>query len=366
MKGSVKKEGSSWTYLVYIGTDQNGKKKYKRKRGFRTKKECELALAELITQIDKGTAISNDKMNLNDYLKYWLDAYPKNQCQPSTYKRYKEFCTHITRHLGQHKLSKLNPLVIQKFYEDLKAEKKLANNTIIKIHRMLNLTLKHAQKWQFINTNPCSLATPPKADKIDMRYWQPDEINFYLEQIKYDRLYSPTLLAVHTGLRLGELCALKWEDVDLVDGTVRVYKTLQRIDGKLQMKSPKTKNSERIVTLLSNTITFLKELKKKHMERKLKYGVELDFVLDWEDGRPMDPHYVSQHFPKVLKEKNIPIIRFHDLRHTHATLLLKLGTNAKVISERLGHSTVSFTLDVYSHVNTDMQRSEVSKAESFL
>lgn len=366
MKGTIRKEGSSWGYLVYVGTDENGKKKYKRKRGFKTKKECEAALAETITQIEKGTIIANDKMATKEYMDYWLETYPKSNCSPSTYKRYKEFKKDIVKYLGKYKLSKLNPMIIQKFYEDLITERKLSNNTVIKIHRMFHLSLKHAQQWQLINTNPCDLVNPPKATKDEMKYWQPDEISFYLDQIKGHKLYAPTLLAVHTGLRVGELCALKWNDVDFVNSTLTVNKTLQRIDSKLTLKEPKTKNSNRIVTLLDTTINFLQSLKKEALQRKLKYGLNLDYILCWNDGRPIDPHYISQHFPKMLKEYDLPKIRFHDLRHTHATLLLKLGTNPKVISDRLGHSTVSFTLDTYSHVNTKMQKQEVSKAENFL
>lgn len=366
MKGTVRKEGSTWSYLVYIGTDENSKKKYKRKRGFKTKKECEAALAELITQLEKGTVISNEKMTVKEYIEYWLDTYPKNHCQPATYKRYKEFSRDILNYLGQLKLSKLNPLLIQNFYENLLTERDLSNNTVIKVHRMFHLSLKHAQQWQLLNTNPCDLVTPPKATEIKMKYWNPDEIQFYLEQIKEEKLYTSTLLAVHTGCRVGELCGLKWEDVDLINGIITIDKTMQRINGKLQLKQPKTKKSSRVITLLGSTVTFLKALKNEHRQRKLEYNTPMDYVLCWEDGRPMDPHYISQHFPDMLKKHKLPVIRFHDLRHTHATLLLKLGTNPKVISERLGHSTVSFTLDTYSHVNTDMQRSEVSKAENFL
>lgn len=366
LTGTIRKEGSTWGYLVYTGIDENGKKKYKRKRGFKTKKECEAALAEMITQIEKGTVIANDKMTTKEYIEYWLETYPKNNCSPSTYKRYKEFSNDINNYLGKYKLSKLNPMIVQKFYEELLNERKLSNNTVIKIHRMFHLALKHAMKWQLIYSNPCELVTPPKATEIKMKYWAPDEINIYLDILKDEFLYPATFLAVHTGCRVGELCALKWDDIDLINETIEISKTLQRINGTLTLKKPKTKNSERQVTLLDSAIKFLKALKKQHIERKLKYGIELDYVLCWSDGRPIDPHYISQHFPDVLKKYNIPKIRFHDLRHTHATLLLKLGISPKVISERLGHSTVAFTLDTYSHVNIKMQKDEMSKVGNFL
>ncbi|WP_315117904.1 site-specific integrase [uncultured Clostridium sp.] len=365
MKGTVKKEGPSWGYLVYVGTDENGKKKYKRKRGFKTKKECEAALAELISQLEKGIFVANSKMNVQEFMEYWLDKYPKRNCQPATYKRYQEFSNDIVKYLGKYKLTELKPLIIEDFYDKLIDERKLSNNTVIKIHRMFNLSLKHAQTWQMLIVNPCSLASPPKSTKEEMSYWKADEISFYLDRIKGHRLYNVTFLAAHTGCRVGELCALKWEDIDLVDSILNITKSMQRIKGKLTLKETKTPKSNRTITLFPSTIKFLKELKREHMERKLEHGIDMDYVLCWEDGRPMDPHYVSQKFPKMLAEYNLPKVRFHDLRHTHATLLLKSKTNPKVISERLGHSTVAFTLDTYSHIDVETQRNEVSKAEQF-
>lgn len=369
MKGSIKKDGSTWNYLVYIGVDENGKKKYKRKRGFKTKKECEIALAKLITELEKGTNIENDNITVKEYMDYWFPLYPEKECQPATLKRYNDFRKDINKYLGNIKLQKLNPLAIQTFYKNLSVERKLSNNTIIKIHRMLHLSLKHAQQWQMIYTNPCDLVNTPKATKQEMNYWNPDKITSYLELLKESTLYPAIFLAVHTGMRAGELCGLKWGDINLKDGFLKVERTLQRIDGKLTEKIPKTIKSKRIITLLPSTIEFLENMKSKDNNNSkiinLKYSKN-SYVLSWEDGRPMDPHYLSQKFPKLLEENKIPKVRFHDLRHTHATLLLKLGTNPKVISERLGHSTVSFTLDTYSHVNIDMQKEEVSKANNFL
>ncbi len=366
MKGTIRKEGSTWGYLVYCGVDENDKKKYKRKRGFKTKKECEIALSERITQYEKGTAVTNDKMTVKEYIDYWMETYPKNNCQPSTYKRYQFFRNDIVKYLGSIKLSKLNPLIVQKFYTDLKKYRKISNNTIIKTHRMFHLALKQAQKWQLIFVNPCDLVTLPASDAIEMKYWEPDDINTNLELLKNEFIYPAIYLAVHTGLREGELCALQWTDFDSIEETLVINKTMQRIDGVLQLKCPKTKKSTRTVTLFNSTVKFLKKLKSEDKSLKLEKGIELNYILHWEDGRPIDPHYISQHFPEILLSHKIPQIRFHDLRHTHATLLRKLKVDAKVISERLGHADVAFTLKTYTHVTVEMQREEVSKAEKFL
>ncbi|MBV4422958.1 tyrosine-type recombinase/integrase [Clostridium tyrobutyricum] len=371
MKGtirkSINKDGkATYSYLVYIGIDENGKKKYKRKRGFKKKKECETALAELISQIEKGSVVTNEKMSVRDYINYWLETYPKSNCQPSTYKRYQFFANDIIKYLGNTKLSKLNPLLIQKFYEDLKSDRQISNNTIIKTHRMFHLALKHAQKWQLIYVNPCDLVTPPSSEPIEMKYWEPDEINMYLNLLEDDFLYPMIYLAVHTGLREGEICALKWEDFDPIEKTITVNKTLQRIGGTLKTKRTKTQKSTRIVTLFDTTYKFLKSLKNKDMSIKLEKGIDLNYIFHWEDGRPIDPNYISKKFPEALTSRKIPKIRFHDLRHTHATLLRKLNVNPKVISERLGHTDVAFTLKTYTHVSTKMQREEIAKAENFL
>lgn len=389
IRKDIKKDGTfTYSYMVYIGTDEYGKKKYKRKRGFEKEKECEIALAAYITKISEGTAITNDKMTVSQYMNYWLETYPKVNCQPSTYKRYTEFTKDIKNYLGTYKLVKLNPLLVQKFYSDLSIERKLSNNTIIKIHRMFHLALKCAQKWQMIYVNPCDLVTPPKATDIVMKYWDPEDIKDYVNELKGEFLYPVIATAVQTGLREGELCGLQWNNIDLINKTMIVSKTLQRIDGVLQLKKPKTKKSSRVVTLYDSTVQLLKTLKTIDKAKKLEKGIELNYVFHWDDTviikdkkrendkleyRPIDPHYVSEQFSKIiLSHKNkdgkqiIPLIRFHDLRHTHATLLRKLKVDAKVISERLGHSDVAFTLKTYTHVNTEMQREEVLKAQDYL
>lgn len=387
MRGTIEKytqkDGAiTYGYLVYIGTDDKGKKKYKRKRGFKKQQDCEAALATYIAKINEGTAITNDKMSLSKYMDYWMETYPKVKCQPSTYKRYKEFTNDIKKYLGAYKLAKVSPLIVQKFYADLKSERKLSNNTIIKIHRMFHLALKCAQKWQLLYVNPCDLVELPPSDSIEMKYWDPEDISTYLELLKDEFLYPIIYLAVHTGLREGELCALRWTDIDLMNKTLTVSKTLQRIDGKLQTKKPKTKKSSRTVTLFDSTVQLLKTLKNIDKAKKLEKKVDLNYVFHWGDTvlikglnpeddkleyRPIDPHYVAQHFPEALaNHKEIPPIRFHDLRHTHATLLRKLKVDARIISERLGHADVAFTLKTYTHVNTEMQREEVAKAEDYL
>lgn len=378
MKGTIRKEkNGTYTYLVCIGKDPlTNKYKYKRKRGFKLKKECEAALAEVITEVSKGTLIDNERMTVEQYLDYWNETYVKQNCSPGTIKRYGFSIADIKKYLGSVKLCKLNPLIIEKFYKDVTTDKNQSQNTLLKTHRTFHLALKHAQQWQLIHTNYCDLVNKPKETKKDIKYWKPQNIKSNLKKLKGSKLYNISFLAVHTGLRVGEICALKWKDIDFKNNTLTVSNQLQRIDRKLELCDLKTTTSYRVVTLYPSTVKFLKTLHNTttnsndysnviSFESKQDEGEE--YIFHWEDGRPFDPHYVSQKFKGVLSDCGInDLITFHGLRHTHATMLLASGVKEKIISERLGHSTVSFTIDVYTHVNLDMQKEEIKKLSKFL
>lgn len=367
MKGTIRKDGSTWSYLICIGKDPITQKyKYKRKRGFNKKKECEVALAQLITEIDKGMIIDNEKMTLSEYLDYWLETYVIANCAASTYRRYKFSVNDIKKYLGTTKLSKLNPLLIEKFYKDVVNDNGISQNTLLKTHRTFHLALKHAQQWQLIHTNYCDLVNKPKETKKEIQYWSPSRVKCILKKLEGHLLYPVTFLACHTGLREGELCALKWEDIDFKNFTLKVDSNFSRnLENKLEESSPKTINSFRIIALYPQTTDFLKNFKNR--EDKLRTNTE--YIFAWDNGRPMDPHYISKHFKEMLEYCGIPKedwITFHGTRHTHATMLLSAGVKEKIISKRLGHSNVAFTMDTYTHSDIEIEQKEMKKALSFL
>lgn len=368
MNGSVFKRGSSWYYKVTIGKDpQTGKRLQKSKGGFKTKKDCQVALAEIITHVDKGTYVESSEMLIKDYLDYWLDTYCKTNLAPSSYKRYKELCQHVKNHIGMLKISALNTMHVQKFYNDLVCNSTLSNSTIVKVHRVLNLAFKHAVEWKLIPHSPIGYAKPPKASKCEMKIWDEFEVSLFLSKIKDSNIYIPCMLALETGMREGEICALKWDDVDFQNNYIRVNKTLSKIDGEMIIKQPKTQRSNRTIAIMEKTAQELKKLRKLQLEMRLKTGINYEYVCCWlEDGRPYLPNYITKNFIKFINDNNFSKIRFHDLRHTHATLLLKAGVNPKIVSERLGHSSVSITLDIYSHVLPNMQKEAVRQLENLL
>lgn len=365
MRGHVRKHGTGWQYTIELEPDPTtGKRRQKSKGGFNTKKECEKAMNQLIVELEKGNYFEASSITLKEYLIYWMDNYASTNVAPSTLKRYKISISDINSYLGGTLLSKLKPINIQNLYTKLLEEKQQSKSTILKTHRTLSIALKHAVNWQLINSNPCNNVQPPRPDKIDMKVWDVKAANKFLVTIKNDVIYLPVLIALQTGLREGELCALKWENVDLTSKTLSVKYTLQKINEKLSLKEPKTKKSKRTIALMDSTINILKEYKKQQALYKLTLGEEYyneNYVCAWNDGRPFDPLYLSKKFPKLIEKYNFPYIRFHDLRHTHATMLLQQGVNPKIVSERLGHSTISITLDTYSHVLPNMQKEAAEK-----
>lgn len=182
-------------------------------------------------------------------------------------------------------------------------------------------------------------------------------------------MYLPVMLAITTGMRRGAIAAIQWDNVDLKKKMLYVQYSLQRIDGELKPMDTKTNKSRRSVALMDITIEALKEERKNQLERKLAYGEkyqDLNYVCCWDDGRPLDPDFISKKFNKIVKKLDMPQIRFHDLRHTHATMLLKQGTNPKIVQERLGHATISTTMDIYSHALPEMQKEATEKLEKSL
>lgn len=379
MRGSVGKEGSSWYYRVYLGEDPlTHKKKYKRKRGFLKRKDAETALAQAILEIENGTIVENDNLTIKEYLDYFNNQYIKKNCKPTTQKRYSYSIKDINRYLGNIKLTKLNSLVIQDMYDKLQTDDGQSPNTVIKTHRLFNLALEYAIKWRLINTNWCALTVKPKAIKKEIKYWPSEKANYYLGQFSKDFLYDMAKLSLQTGMREGELCALKWNKIDLDNAILKVsFNRTRDENNKLVDSSTKTINGDRTITLFDSTVNFLRELKARdkivnilNFKDNKNDGKISDerYVFHYDDGIPYDPHYISQKFTELIRDKKeIPIkdkITFHGLRHTHATMLLDAGVNPKVISERLGHATVAFTMDTYMHINKDLQRKEVEKASN--
>ena len=246
----------------------------------------------------------------------------------------------------------------------------MSPGTIKKIHTVLSSALNQAVKWGIVPSNPLKNVELPTMSKIEVRVLSPEESKTFLETAKGDRFELLFLLMLTTGMRPGEALGLRWKDIK--EGKIHIQKSLTRkTGGGWALTDPKTKKSRRIIPLHDIVTKALKSHKKEQTERRLLLGEEYtnhDFVFASENGSPMNErNIVLRHFKPILKKAGLPEdIRLYDLRHTCATLLLSTGENPKVVSERLGHASVVTTLDTYSHVLPDMQKSATEKIESML
>lgn len=374
MKGFIEKRGNSWRLSVYLGKDPaTGKERRVRKTVRGSEKDAQKALRDLLHSIDEGTFVEPAKMTVEQYLEQWLETH-KTNVEPTTYDWYVLVCRkHIAPHLGRVQLQKLTPLAIQQFYASKLQEgrldgkgKTLSPNTVRHIHRVLHKALNAAVKLQLIPRNPCDAVEPPKPVKKEARYWTPEEAARFLEAIQEDRLYALFYVALGTGLRRGELLGLRWQDVDLNEGRLTVRQEIVRKSKGTLVKAPKTEKSRATISLSRGVVEVLKKHKARQAQERLLMGDQYHdsgLVFTTFEGKPLDPSYISgDYFGKLIEKAKVRKINFHALRHTHATILASQGVPLKVVSERLRHSSVAITGDIYSHVFAQMDR---EAADSF-
>lgn len=339
-----------------------------------SRKDAEKELRNKLRGLDIGDYVEPNTITTRGYMQQWLGIV-KGQVTPKTHERYEEIVTgFISPALGNHKLSKLMPIHIQNAYNEWEAggrrdgkEGGLSPRSRLHIHVILKSALKNAVQLQLLSRNPAEAVKPPKAGRIEMKTLTTAQSAQLLSATKHTRLYWPVLIALTTGMRRGEICALRWKNVDLDKAVVRVVESIEQTRKGVRFKAPKT-GKTRVVTLPSFAVEELCILKVDQAEELLKLGVRQNsevLVCGREDGRALQPDTLTFRFASFMKEhKALPKVRFHDLRHTHATQLLSSGIHPKIAQERLGHSSIAVTLDTYSHVTDNMQNDAATKLDN--
>jgi len=374
LKGHVRKRGSKWAFVVDIGRDPLiGKRKQKWFHGYRTKREAEKAMAKKIAEISSGNYVEPVSISFQNLLDDWLEHYVKHRTSPKTLETYKYLVSrHIVPQIGNLAIDKLTPYQLQKLYSylldhDANAGKKLSKTTVHHIHRICYGALKWAVQMRMIPHNVAESVTPPQRNKREIKTWTQKQVNRFLEEAKKEWLYPLFFVAIATGLRRGELLGLKWGDVNLDQGTLSIRRTVQRTDAGLVVREQtKTDYSRRIVSISPTTVDLLSKHRRKQAEQLKSLGKKSDFVFTNTVGNILEPRKVNQVFDRVIRRAGLPKIRFHDLRHTHATLLLQQGIHPKIVSERLGHANISVTMDIYSHVIPSMQQKATKMFDQIL
>jgi integrase len=333
----------------------NGKR---RSKSGKTQGEVRDWLIEQRNKSREGLYVADDKLRLGEFLDDFMENVAKHSLRPRSYQRSRELVDyHIKPALGNVKLSSLDPRRVQAFYSS-KLDKGLSKRTVQYIHSVLHRSLEQALRWGLVNRNVTDLVDKPKPDKKPVKTWSADEVNRFLRAVEDHRWYPIYILAVYTGMRQGELLGLHKSDVDLDKGVIHVKHQLSEIRGVgLVITEPKTERSRRPITLPATALQVLKN----HLT-----DFEGSLLFTTSTGNPIRASNIVQHLKKVTEEEGLPKIRFHDLRHTHATLLLMAGTHPRVVQERLGHSSISMTLDVYSHVIPSMQDEAAEQFEAIL
>ena len=356
MRGNIRRRAKdSWTIQVYLGKDPaTGKKRYASRTVRGSKKDAETALANLIRAQETGLDLAAAKLTVAAYLDRWLDV-SKQRVKPRTHFRYAQLVRlHVKPALGAAQLTKLRPLHIEELYGALR-ERGLSGTTVLQIHRILHAALAQAVRWQLLERNPADAVTAPRKTAREAASLGAREIPKLLEEVRGKSVELPTLIALGTGMRLGEVLGLRWQDVDLDGATARVRQTLQIT---MEFDTPKSHRSSRTLTLPAFLVETLRRHRKAQNERRLMLGEcwhELDLICDRADGLPLRPDTVSKQFRTIARAAGLPI-SFHGLRHTHASLMLAAGTDLKVTSARLGHSSISITADLYTHVASEQDR----------
>jgi len=366
------KSGYTWSFTIETGVDPlTGKRKQTMRRGFATKKEAENAAKELSTQLENGLNIIDNKMTLNQYLPKWLEMAAKRKVKDTTFDHYQNVINfRILPILGHLALRDLNGTVCQKFFNPL-LDQELSERYIKYIYNILNTSLEKAIDWDLILKNPLRKVDLPKERKRKYTVWKREEIHRFLQFAKDEDLHYFALffVCVYTGIRRGEVLRLKWEDVDLTDGTLHVQRNQTYLRGTYSYGSLKTESCNRIIKLDDETLHILMQNKKRQNELKLLYGPQYsaeNLIFSRKNGQPINSATLAKIFNRIIKKAGVPKLRFHDLRHTHATLLLEAGVSLKEVQERLGHSSIKMTGDIYAHVTNKMKNNASKKFSEYM
>jgi integrase len=368
-EGSITRRKDGLYMARYTVEMPDGMRKRKTIYG-KEREEVAEKLIEALSKRNRGLVFDADNLKLGEYLGRWLTDSVRDTVRPTTFERYEQVVRlHIRPVLGKVKLKNLTSAHVRGLYRQ-KLDSGLSSRTVQYVHVTLHKALKQAIADGLIPRNVTEAVKPPQVRREEMQPLTAEQVKVLFKAVKGDRLEALYVLAVTAGLRQGELLGLKWDDIDLEVGTLQVRRTLTTAKGGPVLSAPKTKSSRRTVRLSQTTLQALRS----HLERQLgeidragSLWSENGLIFASEAGEPLDRRYITTHrFKPLLKRAKLPQIRFHDLRHTCATLLLSKNVNPKVVSEMLGHASIAITLDTYSHVLPNMQESAAKAMEEAL
>lgn len=371
MKGSVRKprtDGGTWSYRLDLGLDDRGRRRQQEVGGFRTKKDAQAALNEALADRQRGTYSPPSKTTVREFLDEWHDG-ARTELALTAWTNYGQIIRrNINPYLGSKRLTDLSPIDVKRWHGTLLESGKrdgggLSVASVKLAHRILRRALADAVRWNLIVTNPAAATRVPKGEPKELTVWSADDARRFLDALADDRLIGLWTLALHTGLRRGELAGLRWSDVDLDAGTLTVAQQRTTANHQVVITTPKAK-SQRQLLLAPATVAALRSHLNRQRQERLALGpdwTDSGYVFVDEAGVEYHPHRFTKMFEDAVKKTGAPKIRLHDTRHTMASLALEAGVHPKVVQEQLGHSAIAVTLDTYSHVPQAVRRDSTDK-----
>lgn len=368
--GRVFKRGATWSFTVDVQVP-GAPRKQRTKAGFASKSEALRGMHEVQESLRVGRYVEPSRLSLGTFLTtMWLPA-ARATVRATTWDSYEAYIRlYVVPRIGELPLQSISRGQLMIFYGELEQNGRirrtggLSSKTVHNIHVTLLKAFGDALEDQLIARNPATRAHRTTVDRPVMTTWSATQVRTFLRQVREDRLFALWRLAVTTGMRRGELLGLRWRDIDHNAAQLAVVQTLLKAGGTTFFSGPKTQRSRRTIALDPVTLEALRRHRSRQSAERLALGeayADHELVFCFTDGKPLDPDGVRLRFARHVREAGLPKIRLHDLRHTHATLGLMADVHPKVMQERLGHSTVAFTLDIYSHAVPSMQEQAANK-----
>jgi integrase len=373
MRGHLRERSPGhWAIVIDVHERQTGKRKGRWHSFKGTKRQAQVECARLLTEIKNGMAVEPSRLTVAEFLDRWLE-FIEPQVAPRTHERYGEIVhTYLAPALGRTLLTKLHAMAISAAYAGMLSGGRkrgiggLSARSVHHCHRVLSQALQQAVRWRMLSRNPCNDVDPPRIERRPLKVWDVATMAEALEYARPLRIFMPMLFAGMLGLRRGEIAALRWRHVDLDKAQVSVVESFEQTRLGVRLKAPKSGRGRK-VALPIRVVAELRAWRTKQAQELLRLGIRLTddcFVCAGEDGRPIQPQSLTHAWHRFLARAKLPRLRFHDLRHSHATHMLASGVHPKIASERLGHATVGLTLDTYSHVIPGMQEDAVARIDA--
>jgi integrase len=371
--GRIEERGErKYIIRIFLGRDATGKRRYHNKNFHGTKKQADAWLRDALVRVDKGEPIEAAPITVNEYLEKWLNEAAKPRLRERTFQGYEDLLArYIKPAIGKQRLADVTALDVQGIYTKM-IESGISARTVRYAHAVLSSAFKQGMKWQILAKDVTRLVDLPKQQRPEMNALSREESARFLQAVADDRYSVLFSFALSSGMRPEEYLGLKWSDIDWQMGKVRVQRVLVwKKGGGWQFEEPKTTKSRRAVPVPVTILAKLKNHKKIQLEERLKVGSlwqNHDLIFTTEIGSPIYTNNLrKRHFKPALVRAGLPLkVRLYDLRHTMATLLFLSNVHPKIVSERLGHSSIVLTLDTYSHVLPDMQKGAVEELEYLL